>query len=183
MNTAKQSDKAVAPRAGNPVEDPDKAFFTIEKVFTIHQECSVNDRGDDLPSSVEDATTYSWNWRFVSQGMVEVYFAATLSPSQDSSLHVEVGSVVQLRLHVQFPLADLKLLVTQAGPGILIPIVRERISSLTAMSGLGHYLLQPIPLGGLREALDFEDTLGWRQLNDDPSLPSPPSGPEGADES
>lgn len=107
---------------------------------------------------------FGWDWKLIDQNLFEVNITLLLEPTPDRSERVEVSMIGVFRQGSDPIEVKLEEFVRYHAPAILMPYVREAVSSLT---GRGYYParnLNPINVQMLMERQDPNRTTGAKQL-------------------
>lgn len=130
---------------------PESGYF-IDKVYANRLILTVQQ-----PQSADvDATNvlFSWDWRNISDATFEVSIGLLLEPTADRTEQVEVSIIGLFRKgkgRTEVALGDF---VRYHAPAILMPYVRESISSLT---GKGFYPARILPAVNVQQLMELQD--------------------------
>lgn len=124
---------------------------------------------DDLPSDAKGDVTFRWDWRFVGQQYIDILLGITLAPTKKRAETVQATMVGAFRLPTEQPDVTLDVFTRINGPTMLMPYLREAISSLTSRGFVGTFLLPPINVHKMIANIEG-DTSGARQVADDIEL-------------
>lgn len=130
---------------------PESGYF-IDKVYANRLALTVQQ-----PQSADADDTsvlFRWDWRNISEATFEVSIGLLLEPTPDRTEQVEVSIIGLFRKgtgKTEVPLGDF---VRYHAPAILMPYVRESISSLT---GRGFYPARLLPALNVQHLMDGQD--------------------------
>jgi preprotein translocase subunit SecB len=138
--------------------------YEIERIYTPHQLLEHKDPGEPATHGVLDI---GWDWRLVLDAdapTFEVRLTATIEPSEERDDLIAASVVGRFRQAVEAPVVPLLDFVRLQGPAILLPYVRQVLSSLTSVSYYGSYYLPPVNVQSLMADFDPDKTFGAKQL-------------------
>lgn len=138
--------------------------YVIERIYTLHQLLEHKDPDEPATHGLVDI---GWDWRLVLDAdapTFEVRLTATIEPSEERDDFIAASVVGQFRQAVETPVVPLLDFVRLQGPAILLPYVRQVLSSLTSVSYYGTYYLPPVNVQSLMADFDPEKTSGAKQL-------------------
>lgn len=135
---------------------PELHYFTVEV-----DEVSVQD---------ERNIRVAWDWRIVGERAFEVLLDITMCPSKqrhDQAQAKVVGYFVAMAGDQKVPFDRF---VTLHAPTLMLPYVRETLSSLFARGPIGPDYLPPINVHRMAKDFDFPGATGCLQLKRDENL-------------
>lgn len=139
--------------------------YEIEKIYTIHQLMEHMNPGEPDTQGLLDI---GWDWRLLLEADVptfEVRLSATVEPSEDRDDFITASVVGRFRQTAEEPTVHVIDFARLHGPAILLPYLRQALSSLTSLSFYGSYYLPPINVQSLMADFDPEQTSGAKQLS------------------
>ena len=150
--------RSPAPKAYVPVR-----FYSTELVYRAVPAT------EELPTDEEGEVTFKWDWRFVERSFLHVLLGICLSPTKERPEQVEATFVGAFRLPTEEPDVLLDAFVRVNGPTMLMPYLREAISSLTSRGFFGAFLIPPVNIHNLIAGMDTSAT-GTRQVAEDAEM-------------
>lgn len=133
--------------------------YRIEKVYSNTQKlCTKKDDG-----SVEPAISVHWDWRAIDSEVFEVALQVTIEPSKGREEFVEAAVVGRFRQAIPEPTVTRDDFVRLQAPAMLLPYVREVISSLTNHGFYGTYYLPSLNVYLLMQDFDPAAATGAKQ--------------------
>jgi preprotein translocase subunit SecB len=114
-------------------------------------------------NATDAAVSFAWDWRVLPKGVFEVRIHITVAPSSERHEHMAIHLVGRFQ-QVGEPSVQLEDFVRLQAVAILMPYVRQCLSSLTLNSAYGAYYLPPINVMELMKGIDSGKTTGARQL-------------------
>lgn len=124
---------------------------------------------DQLPIDEEGDVTFKWDWRFVDGEFIDILLGVSLGATQGRPENVEASMVGAFRLPSETPEVSLEAFAKVNGPTMLMPYLRQVISSLTSHGYFGAYLMPPINIHRLIASMDHAAT-GVRQIEEESDL-------------
>ena len=139
------------------------AGFSLEKVYAAEQSQRTV-QADDLPADPEQRIGFGWDWRILEPRLFEVMLHIGLGPTKGRPEEVGVSICGVFRIMGEATSVRVLDFVRVQGPAILMPFVRESISSLTSRGYFGQVLLPPINVQVLMQQRDPKAATGAKQL-------------------
>ena len=146
-----------------------RAGYTLERVFFPEQILTLSESSEGLPEN--PTLQVGWDWRLSNLRRFEVILHLELGASRKRLDGVKLTAIAVFSGSEETPSANLTDFVRLQGPAILLPFMREAISSLTARGPYGVFYLPAINVVHLMRDMDPEHTTGAQQLRSGERLP------------
>lgn len=158
--------------------------YDLTGVYGLEQHYDVLDSED---VEEERQTRISWDWQVTGEASFAVYLALIVIGPKTAPERVRVAYVASFEFSGSSPTLDLQNFVVFSASALLIPYLREAISSLSSDGPFGQMNLSPVNVQALMDFVDFEQSTGYQQLAEDPEMAETygvdlGSGPETATE-
>lgn len=148
--------------------DDTQSGYLIERLFANELSFTGLPVSADMPAT-EAPLEFGWDWNVEGPGRITVRFSMRVSPTQGrpERVHVALAAAFLRQGETSVPLLEF---VHKQAPTLLMPYLREAISSLTSRGLHGALLLPPINMLAVMGNLDPGAAQGVQQLQDDPAL-------------
>lgn len=143
--------------------------YRLEKVYAVELHYELIQSTDSLLDSDRRETTLFWDWRATGERAIEVYMRAHVAGNREVPEEVTVGLLGEFRFGAD-PSVTVDNFVSVHAPAMLLPYVRENVSTLTGRGPYKPYFLPSVNVVELGETYDFAKTSGAEQIRNDPSL-------------
>jgi preprotein translocase subunit SecB len=140
------------------------AGFALAKVYA--GELSFKGVPSNSAAAVAEATiSFGWDWSFRSATEFDVSVSLRVEPStqRPEEVFASLTGIFRKEGQTSVPLQRFAQL---HAPAILMPFVREAVSSLTSRGLGGAYIFPPVNVLAMMTTLDAKDTTGARQIRD-----------------
>lgn len=137
--------------------------FSLDKVYCSEQFAKVVPP-DDLPQGPDPQIGLGWDWRIVGPRTFEVMLRVSLSPTRARPEEVRVTLCGLFKIIGPSTSVNVRDFVRLQGPAILMPYLREGVSSLTGHGYFGQWILPPFNVHLLMQQQKAEEAIGSRQL-------------------
>lgn len=127
--------------------------YRIEKVYSSQQKLCT--KQDD--ASLDRAIHFSWDWQPMDDEVFEVKLSVSIEPAKGREEFVEANIIGRFRQAIPEPTVSREDFVRLQAAAILMPYVREVISSLTSHGFYGTYYLPSLNIVRLMQ--DFDPAL------------------------
>lgn len=124
---------------------------------------------DQLPVDEEGDVTFKWDWQFVDHEFIDILLGVSLGATQGRPENVQASMVGAFRLPTETPEVSLEVFAKVNGPTMLMPYLRQAISSLTSHGYFGAFLMPPINIHRLIAGME-NDATGVRQIEEDSAI-------------
>lgn len=149
--------------------------YEILQVYALEQHYEVvarEDRKEDLevPGEEEEAPIgVNWDWRVLKDREFEVQFGVEMPPTADLGEVISVRFVLRAKAGEQVSIPPIAF-VRAPAIAVLVPYIREAITSMSVRGPIGVRYLNPLNVPALAERFPMEESIGARQLMDDSDL-------------
>jgi preprotein translocase subunit SecB len=143
--------------------------YRLEKVYAIELKYELIASTEALLDSEKRETTLFWDWSVTGERAVEVYMRAEVAGNREVPEQVTVALLGEFRYTAE-PSVLLDKFVSVHAPAMLLPYLRESVSTLTGRGPYKPYFLPSVNVVELGESYDFAKTLGAEQIRNDPDL-------------
>ena len=146
--------------------------YTIEKVYSTHQSLATQ-HGD---YSREGNINIAWDWWRIDESLFEVSLTVSIEPGKSRAERLEATVIARFKQAGNQPSVAREEFVRLQAPAILLPYVRETLSSLSSHGFFGPYYLPSINVYNLMQGFNASIATGARQVAapaTPPSLVSP----------
>lgn len=148
--------------------------YEILQIYALEQFYDATVEPAEAPQSQDDKTTepplgVNWDWRVISEREFEVQFGIEMAPSPDIHEYIRVRFVLRAKAgeEVTIPVAEF---VGAPAISVLVPYLREAITSMSVRGPIGVRYLNPLNVRALAKRFPFEESMGAGQLKQDPEL-------------
>lgn len=154
---------------------PASSGYEILQIYALEQHYEVVSEGQPADEAAEDETTEelpiraNWDWRVLHERDFEVQFGIEMPPTAEVHESIRVRFVLRARAGKDLTLQPFKFVMAPA-ISLLIPYIRETITSMSVRGPIGVRYLNPLNANALAGHFSFEKSIGARQLADDPDL-------------
>lgn len=118
----------------------------------------------------ERQTRVSWDWQVTGDASFAVYLALIVVGPETAPERVHVAYVATFEFSGSAPTLDLQNFVVFAASSLLVPYLRQAISSLSSDGPFGQMNLSPVNVQALMDFVDFEQSTGYQQLAEDSEM-------------
>ena len=142
--------------------------ITLERLFAEELQFTGHPVDDSMPES-EARLEIGWDWAIeaADQFSVHLKFRVLPTKARPETVAVALAAGFIRRGETTVPLLDF---VSKHGPALMMPFVREIISSLTSRGLHGALLLPPFNVLAMMRNIDLNAAEGMRQLQSDADL-------------
>ena len=142
--------------------------FALERVFADELQFTGHPVDDSMPES-EAEFEIGWDWAIeaADQFSVRLRFRVLPTKARPETVAVALAAGFIRRGTTTVSLLDF---VSKHGPALMMPFVRETISSLTSRGLHGALLLPPFNVLAMMRSIDSNAAEGMRQLQADAAL-------------
>ncbi len=133
--------------------------YALLNIYAAHLEMSFR----EMPEA-EGAVIFGWDWRILHDNVFEVRIDVSVEPTKERELYLEAAAVGRFRRNDGEPGVSLDEFVSVQSIAILLPYARQYLSSLSASSLSGLYLLPPVNVIELVKDFDPKRATGAKQL-------------------
>ena len=142
------------------------SFDSIHTVRANYGTVSEPDEGLDIDRNL----SFLWDWRITGARKFSVVLGAKIGPSETALDEMEAVVVGNFELVGEVQSVDLRAFVELNAPALLMPYLRQALTSLSAQGPIGAFYLPPVNVKVLSEEFDVDAAAGAIQLEDDPLL-------------
>lgn len=149
--------------------------YEILQVYALEQHYEVvapENREDDLEvagGEEEPPIGVNWDWRILKDREFEVQFGVEMPPTADLGEIIRVRFVLRAKAGDNVSIPPISFVQAPA-IAVLVPYIREAITSMSVRGPIGVRYLNPLNVPALAERFPIEESIGARQLTDDPDL-------------
>jgi len=158
------------PRAASKRAEIPVAGYIPRRVYASELELKLRSPAD-IPDGADAAVSFTWNWQFSGDDMVNVVFGIRLDATPERPEDVRAVMIGAFTTPLESPIA-LDAFVSGNAIVMLFPFLREAVASLTMHGGHGPHVLPLINTVRLSTQLEKRATDGFRQLQADTRLRS-----------
>jgi preprotein translocase subunit SecB len=153
-------------------DDRVSSGYEILQVYALEQHYEVVaevPEGVEESPGTEEPLGVNWDWRIIEGRDFEVQLGLEMPPTAELHELLRVRFVLRARAGENLSISPANFV---RGPAIsvLIPYLREAITSLSARGPIGVRYLNPLNANSLAAQFSFEGSFGGRQLSEDPEL-------------
>jgi len=136
-----------------------EAIYRVLHTYTIVDQAAVDEEDTGI--------AFGWNWRIAGPRTLEVLLDVALKPTKALPESIEVQIVGRFVAGEKLSLAPHDF-VRLSAPAIIMPYIRQAISESTGHGPFHARHLPPMNMVEVMAEMDFEETIGAKQLADDP---------------
>ncbi len=151
----------------NPAPAP--SGYSLDRVYFNHQALKAVENLPDLPDG-GGQIGFGWDWRITAERLFEVALQISIDPSKARLEEVRLTMCGVFRIEADEPTIPLANFVRIHAPAIMMPYVRECLSSLTGRGFYGTFYLPPLNVFELMKGMDPDKTTGAGQLREGATL-------------
>lgn len=147
-----------------------RSGYEILQVYALEQHYEVVDApAEEEAADGEAPLGVSWDWRVLEGPNFEVQLGIEMPPTKELHELVRVRFVLRARAGTNLSVPPRDFV---CGPAIalLIPYIREAITSMSVRGPIGVRYLNPLNAHGLAAQFDFEQSRGASQLAENSEL-------------
>ena len=149
-------------------QNPIESGYVLERLFANELHFTGHPVDDSMPES-EAKLEIGWDWTINGPAQFSVSLKLGVLPTKarPETIAVTLSAGFTRRGEPTVPLLEF---VSKHGPALMMPYVREVVSSLTSRGLHGTLLLPPFNVLAMMSNLDPMDTVGMRQIQGDADL-------------
>lgn len=145
------------------------AGYSLESIHTIRASYGLVLAEGDPPEERE--LSFMWDWRVAEKpGSFQVLLGAQVGPCKDAPDELEAVILGTFEVIGEVQSVNLRGFVELNAPAVLMPYLRQALTTLSAQGPMGPFYLIPINVTVLSESFDRDNATGASQLKEDPSL-------------
>lgn len=155
--------------------------YRLVQVYAVRQSYSIEEperqESGESESDADDngsrPVTVRWDWRYVPETIddeephIEVMLSIEVEPVEGSPDRIQVDQVGRFEVVQMDRPVEIKAFVATAGPAMLVPYIRQKLSALSEAGPYDTYHLPTLNVRALMDQMNFEATTGWDQLQED----------------
>lgn len=145
-----------------------KAGFRIKRIVAIGLEFGIE---DPEAAAEKRSLGVQWDWRvsIPEEREIEVYLGMRVRGGKKQPANIDVNFVGEFEVTDVTELS-LRQFVQFNAPAMMMPYLREAISSLSSRGPYGTYFVPALNITRMMMDRLFDETIGAGQLRDDPEL-------------
>ena len=145
--------------------------YTLDRVFAQEQTFLGHANSEEFPTSTGDPrAAVAWDWHLVDESRFTVALTLSIEPTRERPETVRVMMLGLFTRVGEVPSVEVLKFVQTHAPAIMMPYVREAVSSLTGRGYYGPVNLPPINVAALMLNFDIEATSGMKRARADRKL-------------
>lgn len=143
--------------------------YAVEQHYEVVTDAPSDEGTADDSESVDPPLGVNWDWRVLHDRDFEVQFGIELPPTAEFHELIRVRFVLRARAGEELSLPPVDFV---GGPAIslLLPYIREAVSSMSVRGPLGVRYINPLNARALAEQFSFDESMGAKQLSENPAL-------------
>ncbi|MEE8551492.1 MAG: protein-export chaperone SecB [Gemmatimonadota bacterium] len=148
--------------------------YALEKIHTVRADYRPA-LEEEWDSHAEREISFLWDWRVTDDTNFSVVLGARIGPSETERDKIEAVVVGNFEIMGDVQSVDLRRFVELNAPALIMPYLRQALTSLSDQGPFGAFYLPPVNVKTLSEDFDTEAATGAIQLKEDPLLIGPAS--------
>lgn len=136
--------------------------YSLDRIYVSEQSYRLADPTGEYPADPEIG--FGWDWRIVAGAIFDVTVRIRIGPTEARPEEAIVCLVGVFQRVGTTQSTDLLDFTRVGGPAILLPYLREALSSLTGRGYHGVLLLPPLNVLAMMANANADETTGMRQI-------------------